>query len=236
MNLLDIARATVTDDQVAALAVTLGESTPGTRDALRRIAVPAVLAGLLRQFGRDAASGTRLAELLRDGGHGPLLAELGTTLSGGLPTEALIRRGEGLHELLFAGHGDAVADLIVRTSGLRPASARRLLGLVTPIVLAALARANEPGDGAALAASLRELSGPLAETAPPELMTALGVTGYAPLDLPLPRKPVLWPWLLVPAITLGLFFALRWVQQSSMTPTGAAATPATTPSDLTPAQ
>jgi hypothetical protein len=235
MNLLDIARDSVTDDQIAALAVTLGESTSGTRDALRRVAVPAVLAGLLRQFGRDATSGGRLGELLADGGHGPLLAELGQTLSGGLATEALIRRGEGLHELLFDGRTEQVADLIARTAGLRPASARRLLGLVTPVVLAVLARSTEPADGAALAASLRKLSGPLADSAPPELSAALGVTGYEPLDLPPPRKPVLWPWLLVPAVTLALFFALRWVQQSSMTPPGAAA-PAAAPSDVRPAE
>lgn len=235
MNLLDIARDTVTDDQIAALAVTLGESTSGTRDALRRVAVPAVLAGLLRQFGRDAASGSRLGALLRDGGHGPLLAELGQTLSGNLATEALIRRGEGLQELLFAGRADAVADLMTRTTGLRPASARRLLGLVTPVVLAVLARSTEPGDGAALAASLRELSGPLASAAPPELAAALGAGGYEPLDLPPPRKPVLWPWLLVPAITLALFFALRWVQQSSMTPPGAVA-PDTVPAEVRPAE
>jgi hypothetical protein len=234
MNLLEIARDTVTDDQIAALAVTLGESTSGTREALRSIAVPAVLAGLLRQFGRDAASGGRLDELLRDGGHGPLLAELGHTLAGGLATEALTRRGEGLHELLFAGRAEQVVELIVRTAGLRPASARRLLGLVTPVVLAVLARSTEPGDGAALAAALRDLAAPLASGAPAGLPAALGAAGYEPLDLPPPRKPVLWPWLLVPAITLALFFALRWVQQSSMTPPGAPA-PAEAPADVRPA-
>lgn len=235
MNLLEIVRDNITDEQIAALAVTLGESSAGTRAALRQVAVPAVLAGLLRQFGRDAASGDRLAELLRDGGYAPLLADLGQTLAGGLAAEALIRRGEGLHELVFAGRADAVSDLIARTEGLRPASARRLLGAVTPLVLAVLARSSATGDGGALASALRELSAPLATAAPPELAAALGATSFEPLDLPPPRKPVLWPWLLVPAITLALFFALRWIQQSSMTPADPA-DPAAATTEIRPAQ
>lgn len=235
MKLLETARETFTDERIAALAVTLGESTNGTREALQRVVVPAVLAGLLRQFGRDAVSGGRLGELLSDGGYGSLLAELGQLLAGGLATEALIRRGEGLEELLFGGRSDAIADLVVRTAGLRPGSARRLLGLVTPIVLAVLARSADPADGAALAASLRDLSGPLADSAPPELAATLGIGAFEPLDLPPPRKPALWPWLFVPAVTLAVFFALRWVQQSSMTPTDAV-TPASAAPVVRPAE
>jgi hypothetical protein len=235
MNLLETARETFTDDRLAALAVTLGESTSGTRDALQRVAVPAVLAGLLRQFGRDAVAGGRLGELLNDGGYGPLLSELDQLLAGGLATEALMRRGEGLEQLLFGGRSDAIADLIVRTAGLRPESARRLLRFVTPIVLAVLARSADPAEGAALAASLRDLSEPLAGSAPPELAAALGISAYEPLDLPPPRKPALWPWLLVPAVTLALFFTLRWIQQSSMTPPDTPAA-ASAPSVVRPAQ
>ncbi len=235
MNLLETVRETFTDDRIAALAVTLGESTNGTREALQRVVVPAILAGLLRQFGRDAVSGGRLGELLSDGGYGSLLAELGQLLAGGLATEALMRRGEGLEELLFGGRSDAIADLVVRTAGLRPGSARRLLGLVTPIVLAVLARSADPADGAALAASLRDLSGPLADSAPPELAATLGIGAYEPLDLPPPRKPALWPWLFVPAVTLAVFFALRWVQQSSMTPPDAV-TPASAAPVVRPAE
>ena len=96
MNLLELARAALADDQIAALAATLGESATGTRQGLRDVAVPAVIAGLVRQFGRDATTGGLLADLLRDGEYGPLLAELDPALAGGVMTETLIHRGEDL--------------------------------------------------------------------------------------------------------------------------------------------
>lgn len=220
MNLLELARAAPTDEHTAALAATLGESVGGTRSGLHSVAIPAVLAGLIRQYGRDAATGGLLADLLRDGGYASLLPQLGPALAGGVVTDTLTQRGEGLHGLLFDGRADQIAELLTQATGLRPTSSRRLLGLAVPIVLAAVARACEAVDegtrGAWLAAQLRDLAEPLASAAPAGLAAALGTRDFAPLDLPPPRKPALWPWLLVPAITLALFFLLRWVQQSSM--------------------
>jgi hypothetical protein len=220
MNLLELARAALTDDHTAALAAALGESAAGTREGLLDVAMPAVLAGLVRQYGRDAATGELLADLLRDGSYASLLPQLAPALAGGIVTDTLAQRGEGLHGLLFDGRVDQVVELLTQTTGLRPTSSRRLLGLAVPLVLAAVARASQDSDAAArgawLAAKLRELSEPLGHAAPAGLAAALGTRDFAPLDLPTPRKPALWPWLLVPAVTLALFFALRWVQQSSM--------------------
>jgi hypothetical protein len=220
MNLLELARAALTDDHTAALAATLGEGAGGTREGLLGVAMPAVLAGLVRQYGRDAATGELLADLLRDGGYASLLPQLAPALAGGIVTDTLAQRGEGLHALLFDGRADQVVELLTQATGLRPTSSRRLLGLAVPLVLAAVARASNDSDesarGAWLAAKLRELSAPLGTAAPAGLAAALGTRDFAPLDLPPPRKPALWPWLLVPAVTLALFFALRWVQQSSM--------------------
>lgn len=223
MNLLELARGALTEAQIAALAATLGESVSGTRQGLHGLAMPAVLAGLVRHYGRDAATGELLAALLRDGKHGPLLSELEPALAGGVLTETLIHRGEGLHALLYDGRGDELVELLTQATGLRPTSSRKLLGIAVPIVLAALGRSSAAADGAALALQLRALTAPLVADAPPGLAAALGTRDFAPLDLPPPRKPALWPWLLVPAITLALFFVLRWVQQSSMvTPADAA--------------
>lgn len=217
MNLLELARTTLTDEQIASLASTLGESASATRQAFHDVAVPAVVAGLVRRYGRDEASGRLLADLLRDGGHATLLRDLGASLAGGVATEALARRGEGLQELLLDGRMESLAELLTQTSGLRPTSARRLLSLSIPVTLASVAGSANLDDAAGLAARLRELPEMLAATAPPGLLAALGSRDFAPLDLPVPRKPALWPWLLVPAITLVLFLVLRWLQQSSMT-------------------
>lgn len=218
MNLLELARDALADDQIASLAGTLGESAAATRQALRDVAVPAVLAGVVRHYGRDEASGRQLADLLRDGGHGALLGELGAMLSGGIATEALVRRGEALQEPLLDGRSESVAELLTQLTGLRPTSARKLLAMAVPITLATLARSGDLTDGAALAARLRGASASLEASAPTGLAAALGSRDFEPIDVPAPRKPALWPWLLVPAITLLLFFVLRWVQQSSMIP------------------
>ena len=230
MNLLQLMRDAVPREPVATLATWLGESEPATDAALRSGALPATLVGLVRQFGRDESTARRLLELLQQGGHdGSLLSELPSLWSGGSATDALLHRGQGLHPLLFGEQADAVAALIAKSSGLRMASVQKLLGIAAPVALAVIARAVASGNvGAAqLAAMLRDQQPTLQSAAPAGLTAALGIRDFAPADLTPPRKPALWPWLLVPAITLALFFTLRWVQQSSMTapPTAPATTP-----------
>ena len=232
MNLLQLARDALPREPVAALAAWLGESEPATDGALRGGALPATLVGLVRQFGRDETTARRLAELLQQGGHdGALLRDLQGTLSGGTATEALILRGQGLHPLLFGEQSEAVAGLLAKSSGLRPASAQKLLGLAAPLLLAVVARevTGKALGAAQLAGVLRDQQATLQSAAPAGLAVALGIRDFAPADLAPPRKPALWPWLLVPAITLALFFTLRWVQQSSMSAPAPAPAPAAAP-------
>lgn len=220
MNLLQLMRDALPREPVAALAAWLGESEPATDAAMRSGALPATLVGIVRQFGRDESTARRLMELLQQGGHdGALLSGLPAALSGGSATEALLLRGRGLHPLLFNEQAEAVAALIAKSSGLRTVSAQKLLGIAATLALAVIGRAVASGSlGAAqLASALREQQATLQSAALPGLAVALGIRDFAPADLTPPRKPALWPWLLVPAITLALFFTLRWVQQSSMT-------------------
>lgn len=219
MNLLQLARDALPQESVAALAAWLGESVSATDTALRAGALPASLAGLVRQFGRDETTVRRLSDLLRDGGYdGSLLDGLPAALCGGTATEALILRGQGLHTLLFGEQVTAVSALIGQSSGLRPASSQKLLGLAVPLMLAVIARscASAGLGGAQLVSLLRNQQPALQSESPVGLIAALGVRDFAPAELELPRKPALWPWLLVPGITLALFFVLRWIQHSSM--------------------
>lgn len=233
MNLLQLMRDALPREPVAVLAAWLGESEPATDAAIRSGALPATLAGLVRQFGRDEATARRLMELLQQGGHdGSLLSGLSAALSGGSATEALLLRGQGLHPLLFGEQANAVTALLAKSSGLRAASVQKLLGIAAPLALAVIARAvaSDSLSAAQLAGVLRDQQPALQAAAPDGLTVALGIRDFAPADLAPPRKPALWPWLLVPAITLALFFTLRWVQQSSMTTpaTPAAAQPGAT--------
>lgn len=229
MNLLQLMRDALPRESVAALAGWLGESEPGTDAAMRSGVLPATLVGLVRQFGRDESTARRLTDLLQQGGHdGALLGDVSALLAGGSATEALLLRGQGLHPLLFGEQADAVAALIAKSSGLRLHSVQKLLGVAAPLALAVIARAVAGSNlGAAqLAGTLRDQQAVLQSAAPAGLTVALGIRDFAPADLTPPRKPALWPWLLVPAITLALFFTLRWVQESSMSAPATAPAPA----------
>lgn len=228
MNLLQLMRDAIPREPVASLATWLGESEPATDTALRSGALPATLAGLVRQFGRDESTARRLMDLLQQGGHdGSLLSGISPALAGGSATDALLLRGQGLHPLLFGEQAGAVAALIAKSSGLRVASVQKLLGIAAPLALAVIARAVAGASlsAAQLASTLREQQAVLQSAAPAGLTVALGIRDFAPADLTPPRKPALWPWLLVPAITLALFFTLRWVQQSSMSAPAAPTAP-----------
>jgi hypothetical protein len=107
-------------------------------------------------------------------------------------------------------------------TGIRRSSATALLGLLVPIVLAVLGRQLQQGGGASRLAGLLAGARPaIAPLAAAGLPAALGI---ADLAAPPPatggattaRAGAVWPWLIVPACTLAMFFSLRSCQQNSM--------------------
>jgi outer membrane protein OmpA-like peptidoglycan-associated protein len=215
MNLLELVEAQLTDEVLGSLGAALGESREATRRVLTRGAVPAIVAGLGSVYHGEAGA-VRLLELLRAGGHdGTLLQRLVLAGGGGAQTDALVAQGRGLLGQLLHGHEDAVIALLATASGMRRASTATLLSLSVPIVLAVLGRPPRP-DGATLAAALRSARARIDDLAEPGLASAMGLTSLAADPANTQRKPAIWSWLVVPAITLGVFFVLRSCQQSSM--------------------
>ncbi len=101
--------------------------------------------------------------------------------------------------------------LLATASGVRRTSAATMLSLAVPLVLATLGRPPLPTAGA-LATQLRAARAPLDDLAEPGLAAALGVPNLAAEPASAERKPPFWQWLVVPAVTLVVFFSLRSCQ------------------------
>lgn len=242
MNLLDLVQAQLTDARLARLASIVDESATGVRKAVAGAVLPAILVGLSRQYAGEAGAG-RLLELMRAGGHdGSLLTNLDGALAGGAHTEALLNLGKGQIGAILGDRVDALSELMAADTGIRRNSAGTLLGLALPIVLGVLGKQLQAGGGAArLAELLAGTRAAVAALAAPGLPAALGVADLgappAATDRGATRRGAVWPWLIVPAVTLAMFFSLRSCQQNSMRsglePAAAGGTaeaaPATTP-------
>lgn len=229
MNLLELVQAQLSDARLARLAAIVSESGAATGKGVTGAALPAVLAGLSGEFAGEAGA-ARLLELMRAGGHdGTLLANLDGALAGGAHTDALLNLGKGQLGAILGDRLDAVAELMAAETGMRRSSAAALLGLLVPIVLGVLGKQLQQGGGAArLAALLAGARPAVAPLALPGLPAALGVADLAAPAVVTgpagaPRSGSVWPWLIVPACTLAMFFSLRSCQQNSMRDADAAA-------------
>jgi hypothetical protein len=234
MNLLELVQGQLSDERLARIAAIVGESGVGTRKAIAGAALPAVLSGLAGAFSGEAGA-ARLLELMRAGGHdGSLLPNLDGALAGGAHTDALLSLGKGQLGAILGDRIDAITELMAADTGIRRSSAGDLLGLLVPLVLGVLGKQLQSGGGAARIAELLAGARPaLAASAAPGLPAALGVANLA---APAPaaaasRQGAVWPWLIVPAVTLAMFFSLRSCQQNSMRASAAPADAATTPAE-----
>ena len=219
MNLLDLVKSQLTDDVLGKLAGTLGESATGTQKAVLNGALPAVLAGLVNRYGGEAGAG-QLLDLLRSGGHdGSMLNNLNGALAGGAQTDSLLNLGKGLLGSLLGSRADAVTDLLASFSGVRRASASSMLGLAVPIVLGVLGKQVQSGalGASGIAGALAAVKDVLAGAAAPGLASAMGLSDFSSTGAAGSgeRKGAIWPWLLVPAVALALFFGLRGCQQNA---------------------
>ncbi len=224
MNLLELVQAQFPETRLARLASVIDESAAGTRQAFTSAALPAVLHGLSGEYAGEAGA-TRLLGMLRAGGHdGSLLPNLDGALAGGAQTDALLNLGKGQLGMLLGDRVDAVSELMTADTGIRRNAATALLALLVPVTLGVLGKPLQSGDSTThLAELLAGVRAALPAVAAPGLAAALGVERLdAPparvaANLPgAPRQGAAWPWLIVPAVTLAMFFSLRSCQQNSL--------------------
>jgi hypothetical protein len=122
------------------------------------------------------------------------------------------RDGEVARRVLGSRWG-ALADGVAARAGVKPASARALLNLSTPLVLAAIARSGVASDEAGLRSYLRTLEAEATRMAPPASpppTAAEGLLSTAPetlLHAPDPSRP----WLLWAILALLALAVLAWL-------------------------
>lgn len=178
MNLFDLVKHHLTDEVIGKIASNLGEGAGATQKALVDGVVPAVLAGLVNNFGNSENGAGRLLDLVNAGKHdGGLLADLGTALGGGGQTDAVLNTGKSLMSTVLGSRTEAVTDMLASFGGIRRSSAAALLNLAVPVVLGVIGKqAKSSGlNAAGLLGSLGAAKSMMGGIAPPGLAAALGV-------------------------------------------------------------
>lgn len=140
------------------------------------LAVPAVVAGLIKHASANPANASGLMDLLTGSAGEGLNNALGQ-VSGGNGIENLLSLGKTLLPNLLGGNAADVADQISAESGVSKASAGSLLTLALPLVLSVLrgkAQSDNMGVGQVLGL-LGQQQGWLSSTLSGNLLSALGI-------------------------------------------------------------
>jgi outer membrane protein OmpA-like peptidoglycan-associated protein len=113
--------------------------------------------------------------LIRDGGFGSAVDNVGSLFSGGSTTSSMLGAGQQLLGKIFPGKTGAVTDLLARSGGVSSASAGSLLSLAAPLVMGVLGkRAAAQGlDSSGLASTLMNEKSDIAAAAPSGLSQLL---------------------------------------------------------------
>ncbi len=121
-----------------------GESAENSTKAAG-LAVPAVVAGLLKHVGGNPDNAAGLFELVKGSAGSPLNNAVAQAEEGGSGLDNLIDWGKAKLPELLGGNAADVSDQIAQESGVSKATAGSLLSLSLPLVLSAL-RGKVQGD------------------------------------------------------------------------------------------
>ncbi|MFC3875486.1 OmpA family protein [Neisseria musculi] len=114
-----------------------GESAESSTKAAG-LAVPAVVAGLLKHIGGNPGNAGSLFELVQGSAGSPLNHAVAQAEEGGSALDSLTDWGKGKLPELLGGNAADVSDQIARESGVSKAGAGLLLSLSLPLVLSVL--------------------------------------------------------------------------------------------------
>jgi outer membrane protein OmpA-like peptidoglycan-associated protein len=172
-SLMDAVKGYLTPDAVRSASALVGESESSTRQTLFS-AVPSVLSGLTSMVGsREGIN--NFGGLIRDGGFGSAIDNVGSLFSGGSTTSNMLGAGQQLLGKIFPGKTGAITDLLSRSSGVSSSSAGTLLSLAAPLVMGVLGkRAAAQGlDSSGLASALVNEKSDIAAATPSGLSQLL---------------------------------------------------------------
>ncbi|HEV7994280.1 MAG TPA: DUF937 domain-containing protein [Gemmatimonadaceae bacterium] len=129
-SILDIVQQHLGPQELAQISQQLGTD-PGTTQQAVNAALPALVGGMA-STAQQPGGAEGIQSLL--GSHGGLLGSLGSILGGGGAADG------GILGQVLGRHQPAVQDGVQQASGLGPDQTRKLLMMLAPIVMAALAK------------------------------------------------------------------------------------------------
>jgi hypothetical protein len=139
MSLIDLVRQNLGPNEIQQISQQLGVDNATAQRAVES-ALPTMVAGMAGQS-QNPAGASAIQSLM--GTHGGVLGSLGSILSAGGAGD-----GGGILGQIFGQHQDTVHQEVQQKSRLDPEKAKRLLMILAPIVLGALAHKREQNQAA----------------------------------------------------------------------------------------
>lgn len=142
MSLLDTAQQYLGQNEVSQISQHLGVNPAVARTAIAA-ALPMIVGGMARH-----ASNPQGADAIQQAAsaHQDVTDNVGSILQAGPPAD--VGASGGLLGRIFGQHRDAVQDNVQQASGLDPEKAKKLLMMLSPVVLGVLARRQFGGQQA----------------------------------------------------------------------------------------
>jgi hypothetical protein len=140
MNIVDLVQQHLGPQEIQQISKQLEVDPSSTQNAVQA-AVPLMVGGIANTADQPAGA-TTIQSLL--GSHSGMLDNVGSVLSAGAPAD-----GGGLLGKILGQHQQTVQQGVQQASGLQPDQTRKLLMILGPIVLAALARRHSQAAAAA---------------------------------------------------------------------------------------
>ena len=158
MALLDMAQQYLGQNEVAQISQQLGINPTVAQTAISA-ALPMIVGGMARH-----ASSSQGADAIQQaaGAHEDVTDDVGSVLQAGPPADA--GAAGGLLGRIFGEHRDTVQQGVQQASGLDPEKAKKLLMMLSPVVLGVLAR-RQFGGQKATQADPGQLAGALQQEA-----------------------------------------------------------------------
>ncbi|WP_338872457.1 OmpA family protein [Spirosoma sp. SC4-14] len=185
VNLLDLAKAYLTNTVVNQVSNHLGESTTQTQTALNSV-LPAVLGGIIQKASEPGGPSTimnligQLTTPNRNTGEvigstNGVLGQLDDLINGKSGQfSSLLSVGSDLVSSLFGNKAASIAEAISSFSGVKQSSASSLMSLVSPILLSLIGKKmTDDGSGPVGLTNLLNSQAPLVEAAVPSGLASL---------------------------------------------------------------
>lgn len=173
-SLLESVQSYLTPGVIHSASSLVGESESSTRQTMNG-AVAGVLSGVTNMVSSREGAGN-LTNMIREGGFGSALDNVGSFLGGGSATTGMLNTGQQLLGKIFGGHASSVAESVGKYGGVRGSSATKLMSLAAPLVMGVLGKRAATGklDSSGLANLLLSEKSDIAAATPSGISQLLG--------------------------------------------------------------